>query len=182
VQNPQNFKNLKPIENKEEKKAIISCSHQWRRKERKEKKRERKEEEKRERKKEREKREEREGEERGKRRRRERKGGPAKPRRRPVRLLLKILVLTGTAAAVQSIEITGSEHWGLLELRDQGARGGGGPGGLAWAGHRLGPLALVPRCQKSDLRNHCATVQPRLYICAMVTQITLKTPVQGGCQ
>ena len=26
---------------------------------------------------------------------------------------------------------------------------------------------------KSDLRNHCAIVQPRLYDCAMVTQITL---------
>jgi hypothetical protein len=35
---------------------------------------------------------------------------------------------------------------------------------------------------KSDLRNHCATVtvQPRLYSCAMVTQITLKTEGPPG--
>jgi hypothetical protein len=28
---------------------------------------------------------------------------------------------------------------------------------------------------KSDLRNHRATVQPRMYDCSMVTQVTLKT-------
>jgi hypothetical protein len=33
---------------------------------------------------------------------------------------------------------------------------------------------------KSDLRNHCATVQPRLYSCAMVTQITLNTEGSPG--
>ena len=37
---------------------------------------------------------------------------------------------------------------------------------------------------KSDLRNHCAIVQPRLYDCAMVTQITLNTEPHGfdSCQ
>ncbi len=34
--------------------------------------------------------------------------------------------------------------------------------------------------QKSDLRNHCAIVQPRLYDSAMVTQITLKTEGPHG--
>jgi hypothetical protein len=37
---------------------------------------------------------------------------------------------------------------------------------------------------KSDLRNHQAIVQPRLYDCLMVTQITLKTEPHGfdSCQ
>ena len=33
---------------------------------------------------------------------------------------------------------------------------------------------------KSDLRNHQAIVQPRLYDCLMVTQITLKTEGPHG--
>ena len=37
---------------------------------------------------------------------------------------------------------------------------------------------------KSDLRNHRAIVQPRLYDCSMVTQITLNTEPHGldSCQ
>ncbi len=32
--------------------------------------------------------------------------------------------------------------------------------------------SVLLHCSKSDLRNHCAIVQPRLYDSAMVTQIT----------
>ncbi len=53
-----------------------------------------------------------------------------------------------------------------LSLRDTGASGHPGP---------RRPGEQTRASSKSDLRNHQAIVQPRLYDCLMVTQITLKT-------
>jgi hypothetical protein len=39
---------------------------------------------------------------------------------------------------------------------------------------------MSTRHTKSDLRSNCATVQPRLYSCAVLTQITLKTEGPPG--
>ncbi len=45
---------------------------------------------------------------------------------------------------------------------------------------RAGGGSLNKSQLKSDLRNHQAIVQPRLYYCLMVTQITLKTEGPHG--
>ncbi len=44
----------------------------------------------------------------------------------------------------------------------------------------VGPRLTSAPYSKSDLRNHQAIVQPRLYDCLMVTQITLKTEGPHG--
>jgi hypothetical protein len=72
-----------------------------------------------------------------------------------------------------------------LRLETGRATSGSGPGPFVNRALALRmPAAVQTRSSlryfKSDLRNHQATAQPRLYDCLMVTQITLKTESHHG--